>query len=53
MNKPDILVIGAGLSGLLNAYLLKKEGLHSKILEARNRTGRTYSHVDDQIMSPL
>lgn len=39
MNKPDILVIGAGLSGLLIAYLLQKEGMSSHILEARNRLG--------------
>lgn len=39
MSKPDILVIGAGLSGLLAAYLLRKEGFAPKILEARNRAG--------------
>lgn len=39
MNKPDILVIGAGLSGLLIAYLLKKEGLTPQVLEARDRLG--------------
>ena len=34
-----ILVIGAGLSGLLTAYRLKKEGIPFKILEARPRIG--------------
>jgi monoamine oxidase len=34
-----ILIVGAGLSGLLTAYLLKKEGIPFKILEARNRPG--------------
>lgn len=34
-----ILIIGAGLSGLLTAYRLKKEGIPFKILEARNRIG--------------
>lgn len=34
-----ILIIGAGLSGLLAGYRLKKEGIPFKILEARNRIG--------------
>ncbi|MCJ7758751.1 MAG: FAD-dependent oxidoreductase, partial [Gillisia sp.] len=34
-----IIIIGAGLSGLLTAYRLKKEGIPFKILEARNRIG--------------
>ena len=34
-----ILIIGAGLSGLLTAYRLKKEGIPFKILEARARIG--------------
>ena len=34
-----ILIIGAGLSGLLTAYRLKNEGIKFKILEARTRVG--------------
>lgn len=34
-----ILIIGAGLSGLLTGYRLKKEGIPFKILEARKRVG--------------
>ena len=34
-----IVIIGAGLSGLLTAFRLKKEGIPFKILEARNRIG--------------
>ena len=34
-----VLIIGAGLSGLLTAYRLKKEGISFKILEARDRIG--------------
>lgn len=34
-----IIIIGAGLSGLLTAYRLKKEGIPFKVLEARNRIG--------------
>jgi monoamine oxidase len=33
------IIIGAGLSGLLTAYRLKKEGIPFKILEARSRIG--------------
>lgn len=35
----DILIIGGGFSGLLIAHLLQKEGVSSRILEARNRLG--------------
>lgn len=38
MNK-NILIIGAGLSGLYLGYQLKKEGYSIKILEANNRIG--------------
>ena len=34
-----ILIIGAGLSGLLTGYRLKQAGIPFKILEARNRIG--------------
>jgi monoamine oxidase len=34
-----VIIIGAGLSGLLTAYRLKKEGIPFKILEARTRVG--------------
>jgi monoamine oxidase len=34
-----VLIVGAGLSGLLTGYLLKKEGIPFKILEARDRVG--------------
>lgn len=34
-----VIIIGAGLSGLLTAYRLKKENIPFKILEARTRIG--------------
>lgn len=34
-----IIIVGAGLSGLLTGFLLKKEGIPFKILEARDRVG--------------
>ena len=34
-----IIIIGAGLSGLLSAFRLKKQGIPFKVLEARSRIG--------------
>ena len=40
----DITIIGAGISGLTTAYLLKQTGIKAQILEARDRVGgRTHS----------
>lgn len=42
----DVIVIGAGISGLRCASLLKKAGLDVKVLEARDRVGgRTYAEL--------
>lgn len=38
-NKLPVVIIGAGLSGLVAAYRLKKAGVAIKILEARDRPG--------------
>ncbi|CAF4288739.1 unnamed protein product [Rotaria sp. Silwood2] len=35
----DVLVIGAGISGLEAARLLKQNGIQTLVIEARNRTG--------------
>jgi monoamine oxidase len=35
----DVIIIGAGLSGLSTAYQLKKVGINFKILEAQSRLG--------------
>ena len=35
----DVIIIGAGLSGLTTAYELKKAGVSFRILEARDRCG--------------
>jgi len=37
--KSEVLIIGAGLTGLLLAHRLKKHGISVKIVEARNRIG--------------
>lgn len=39
MNTDKIIIIGAGLSGLMIAYLLQKKGFEITILEADNRIG--------------
>lgn len=47
--KKNVLIIGAGLTGLLLAYRLKKQGIPVLILEARNRIGgRIHTHFSDQ-----
>jgi monoamine oxidase len=38
-NKSDVLVIGAGLSGLAAALLLEEAGLDVRVIEGRNRIG--------------
>ena len=37
--KTDVLIIGAGLTGLTLGYQLKQKGIPFKIIEARNRAG--------------
>ena len=43
----DVIVIGAGLSGLESALTLEENGLRVRVLEGRNRVGgRVYSLFD-------
>ena len=39
MNNQKVIIIGAGLSGLMLAYLLKQKGIQSLVLEANSRIG--------------
>lgn len=48
-----VLIIGAGLSGLLTGYLLKKEGIPFKIIEARNGIGGRINTVYGTNNSPI
>lgn len=43
----DVLVIGAGISGLTAARLLEREGLRVKILEGRSRVGGRVHTLSD------
>lgn len=48
MQNANVVIIGGGFSGLLIAYLLQKEDLSFRILEARNRLGgRIYTLRSD------
>ncbi len=38
-NKSDVIVIGAGLSGLAAALLLEETGANVQVIEGRNRIG--------------
>ena len=48
----DVIVIGAGMAGLLIAYYLKEEGKHVLVLEAKEiasgQTGRTTAKITSQ-----
>ena len=48
----DVLVIGAGLSGMNAARTLKSEGYNVRILEASNRYGGRVMTLDDIEGSP-
>lgn len=51
--KPTIIIIGAGLSGLLSAYRLKKKGYQVKVVEARNRMGGRIHTVQSAAKTPI
>lgn len=46
MNK-DVLVLGAGISGLATAYWLKKEGFNVKILERNDEPGGAMETINE------
>jgi monoamine oxidase len=45
-NKADVIVIGAGLSGLNAASLLEEQGLNVVLLEGRDQVGGCVNSVD-------
>ncbi|MCO4821460.1 MAG: FAD-dependent oxidoreductase [Flavobacteriaceae bacterium] len=48
-----VIIIGAGLSGLLTGYLLKKEGIPFKILESRHRVGGRINTLYSENKAPI
>ena len=52
-NNPKIFILGAGLSGLTTAYQLKKAGIQSTILEARDRVGGRIHSLPNNSIAPL
>lgn len=49
VNKPKVIIIGAGFSGLAAALSLHKKNVEFVVLEARNRIGgRVFSHTMDE-----
>lgn len=46
--RPDVLVLGAGISGLQTAWLLESQGLKVQVLEGRNRVGGRVHTLLDQ-----
>ena len=50
----DVIIVGAGVSGLVAAYELQKKGLNVKILEVANEPGgRMRSDFYSGISSPI
>jgi len=48
-----VIIIGAGLSGLLTAYRLKQHGIDFKILEARGRVGGRIHTLYGENQTPM
>ena len=47
-NDPDVIILGAGISGLNAAWLLEQQGLKVLVLEARHRVGGRVLTLFDQ-----
>ena len=53
-NRTDVVVIGAGVSGLAAARALRERGVRVEVLEARDRIGgRVFTHRDPRAPAPI
>lgn len=54
MNKPTVYIIGAGISGLVTAFNLAKNGYQVKVYEATKQAGgRVRSFVDEKLHAEI
>jgi len=49
----EVIIIGAGLSGLATSYQLKKRGIDSKVLESQNRLGGRIETIYGNAKTPM
>lgn len=52
MKKTDVIIVGAGASGLMAAYTLAKAGKKVIVLEARNRIGGRIHTINENFSAP-
>jgi len=53
ISKEKVVIVGGGLSGLTLAYLLKKKGVSTTLLEASTRLGGRIQTVKGRLSTPL
>lgn len=53
IKQSNIIILGAGLSGLTTAYILHKQGIKATLLEARNRIGGRIHTLNKENNAPL